>query len=310
MRDILKRIFIGVAIGMALFFLKSQVFAATGAGWGFDTNRFEGSLAGAVGTTGVNPNGAQYDVSNISTSNEFVNYNIFNGSNTSYGVAVSYPYRAHISYTVTYYLCFSFNSNTISSVSYGGGTLADFTNSVSSHYVNSQYVDAALSNNVWGDGAFVSGTCRAYSHTFTFDDDLDFYYWSGLRFNFSSSTARTFYIIGTNVKSNGIDPDFINFSDVDTAIKDQTDTIMDTDEPASATYNNDYSTQSYDQAEQSISSTLNTDVSSLTWDPTTWVYAFSWIWSTLTSFVQINGKVFATITGFLTFSFVGLVLNR
>lgn len=93
-------------------------------------------------------------------------------------------------------------------------------------------------------------------------------------------------------------------------IQNQTDAIQNSDAPSDATYNNDYSTQSYDQAESSVNSSMNVDVSNFIFNPSQWINAFNWIWQTLTSFVQINGKVFATITSFLTFSFVGLVIGR
>ena len=102
-----------------------------------------------------------------------------------------------------------------------------------------------------------------------------------------------------------------NFSsDFNQTIQNQTDAIQNSDAPSDATYNNDYSTQSYDQAESSVNSSMDVDVSNFVFNPSQWINAFNWIWQTLTSFVQINGKVFATITSFLTFSFVGLVIGR
>lgn len=122
----------------------------------------------------------------------------------------------------------------------------------------------------------------------------------------SSSTLRLRYRVALAPTMQLYNPYGISLSDV----QHQTDQIMNTDEQASATYNNDYSTQSYDQAESSVNSSMDVDVSNFVFNPSQWIHAFNWIWQTLTSFVQINGKVFATITSFLTFSFVGLVIGR
>ena len=122
----------------------------------------------------------------------------------------------------------------------------------------------------------------------------------------SSSTLRLRYRVALAPTMQLYNPYGVSSSDM----QQQTDTIMNTDEQASSTYNNDYSTSSYDQAESSVNSSMDVDVSNFVFNPSQWIHAFNWIWQTLTSFVQINGKVFATITSFLTFSFVGLVIGR
>ena len=103
---------------------------------------------------------------------------------------------------------------------------------------------------------------------------------------------------------------FYNILSPALAIQQQTEDIQNTDSPADHTYNNDYSTTDYDSAESNMNSHLDTDVSGLNFDPTSWTDTFSYIWDLVTDFLRISNKVFITITTFLTFSFVGLVIGR
>lgn len=323
MGDFIKRVAIGVAIGMSLFFLKTQVFATTGDGWGLDL-KYDGTLAGRVGSNGVNPSGATYVFtppgSTSNYSEQYINYQLFTGSSTVIGVGANYAYKPFYLYSVTYYLCGSYALNSYTEIFGSGGTLSDFTSSVSSHYLFSSISGGGLSTNVFGDGAFAS-SCRSFTHSFVFNDDSSSYGWSGINMRFSNSNSRTTYILGVDIVPQGLSTEFYSSTSFSTVlrsalntvvqqpIEDQTDEIMNTDAPADNTYNNDYSTSSFDTSSASVNQHTNTDVSSFNLDSSNYSSSWSWLWSTLESFIA-NIKVFTAYIFMLTLGFIALVLGR
>lgn len=320
MRDILKRIFIGVAVGMALFFLKSQVFAAT-----------------------ITPTTTQYDARyallncNVSSTNCFPDgWGSWQGT-VNMGTAILQPADVGQFENVLTELSLKY--------SYSSGFVAGNTYifKVRVNITNSQPVSNYIKNwKLFGvrGGSTTSNLDYANISTSTLqriepdsDNDKVFYIYISVTPAINVNHIWMYVggrsaVLGSSYYDNGnvvVRNSGVNYSEGTNSYIQQTTNavieltkqfilgnqeVLDVDEPASKDFPSDYDTTDYDNAEQSISNSLDVDVSGLTWDPTTWIYAFNWIWQTLTSFVQINAKVFATITGFLTFSFVGLVLNR
>lgn len=275
MRDILKRIFIGVAIGMALFFLKSEVFALS---WDLSEEMsysFIFSSSPSITHTVQRADSYSYVSKNFDTS--------FTNSN-GYNFAVL-PLTYNISYS---------NTGEINDV---GGNLHNVFFSGLTAFIPRIVL---VSNGSWSN-------CEIQNNLLICPILKDLTY-SSIRIYYNGSvyglSSYTFNFTLNNTIS------FYNILSPSLAIEQQTDDILDSDADASTTYSNDYSTDDYDTAESNMNQNLDTDVSSFIFDPSQWVNAFNWIWQTLTSFVQLNGKVFATITSFLTFSFVGLVIGR
>lgn len=265
MRDILKRIFIGVAIGMALFFLKTEVFALS---W---------DLA---------PKGETFIFNNAKN----VIINISSSVTGSYGQVVSRT---------------NFDNS--------------FTNSAGYHFAIIPYTSYSNARNLTGTSPLIVGD-PVFSIKLISNGE-----WSTCNYQTNyivcpikpnlTYSAIQLYLKQLNYDVALYDITFNNSalfmnSLSQSNIENQTQQILDSDSAASATYNNDYSTTSYDTAESNMNQNLDKDVSSFIFNPAQWINAFNWIWQTLTSFVQINAKVFATITSFLTLSFVGLVIGR
>lgn len=262
MRDILKRIFIGVAIGMALFFLKTEVFALS---WDLEVKQ----QITIFNTTPVTcswstPTNAGQAVCRKDFTSSYTNSNGYN--------------FMVIPFTLAY--------------SQWGLTPGEASNAYSS------FRAVLRSNTTWS-------TCEIQNN-FLVCPLIKGLTYTGIQIYTTSVVDSILYEVNFNNTA-----DMYNFpTNASSAIQQQTDDILDSDSPADATYNNDYSTTDYDTAESNMNQNLDTDVSSFIFNPAQWVNAFNWIWQTLTSFVQVNGKVFATITSFLTFSFVGLVIGR
>lgn len=280
MRVIFKRIIFGVVFGMALFFLNINAYALT----------LDGSIA---------------DETQIFNSNVYTSIDA-NNSNSPHSVSkifdINYSNSSNHDYMIFPLVGVMFQRY------FQDGTVVNSSNGQQDYFSNrilNQFISIKL---IPTAGQWVS--CEMQNN-FIVCPMLPNVTYKGLEFILSNpflSSNDTFYLTLTlnryawiYDKDNKI---------VANAIQQQTDDIQNSDAPASATYNNDYSTQSYDHAESSVNSSMNVDVSNFVFNPSQWISAFNWIWQVLTSFVQINGKVFATITSFLTFSFVGLVIGR
>lgn len=83
-------------------------------------------------------------------------------------------------------------------------------------------------------------------------------------------------------------------ADADSALKDKDTSAVD----------------DYNKAEDDLIGQLDVDTSDVTFDVGSYKDVFSWIWNTITSFLQSNGKVFMAVTSTLILSFVGLVIGR
>lgn len=278
MIDILKRILVGIIVGMSIFFLKTQVFALS---WDLDyqTNF---TFNDSVTTTGI-----QFLTSDSAT---FKNVNIdfaheFTSSSSADVFAIPITFQSYVITTDSSNnkLNYSLSESQVTAYLYSRTADVVSTCEIQNNFI----VCPVLPNHT-----YYRLQLRMVKPFFLTGSS----YYSQFNFVFNLPIAARLYKT--------------SFSSVSSAVEQQTDEIMNTDEPASATYDNDYSTSDYDSAEQSIHSTIDVDVSSLTFDANTWGGPFHYIWDLVTSFVQVNSKVFSMITGFLTFSFVGLVFNR
>lgn len=269
MMDVLKRIFIGIIVGMSIFFLKTTVFALS-----LDDIFVESvSFAFSESTT------RSFSLASSSDGQSSFDFTVSSDVTVSTSGYLVFPY------TFTLY-----------------NIEGQITSTQYQTHVNDFGLRARLFNHS-GDSPFcefqnnfivcpVSDSGSYY--------DLRIYY---SRFSDTGGGVNKFSFTLSNVAN-------LVITDFGSAIDSQTEDLENMDEQASATYNNDYSTNSYDQAEQSMNQNLNVDVSSFTFNPLSWSRSFGWIWDTVDDFVNINAKVFLTITTFLTFSFVGLVIGR
>lgn len=311
MIDILKRIFIGVAVGMSIFFLKNQVFAAEIPG------RYVGQepffLNAVQSDFNLNSNSSvpysiNFNASNIPTGSYL--YNTYNGhgfSDSSFDNGIFLVFR--IESILTNIQSNNTSSNSLDIPLYNFSVVLVSSGSWSTCFIDSNMAICPISADTGNftalriyqpnSNSLISSYSNAkltfrinnYADVFILDNYSDEFY------GIVNWLSRIYSNMNTS-------------SNIGTAIQDQTDDILDSDEPASATYNNDYSTTDFDSAESSMDQHINVDVSNIIFDPTRWAFAFSYIWGLVTSFVQLNAKVFATITGFLTLSFVGLVIGR
>lgn len=306
MIDILKRIFIGVVIGMSIFFLKSFVFAAEIPGRYVGQEQFFAS-----------PVSGSYAIN--STSTVPYSYN-FNASIIPNGTTIFESYRD------------GFNNDPL----YDNGVFLIFRiettlTNIQSNNTSSNELDIPLynfsvvlvSNGLWStcyisnNSAIcpISANTGQFTQLRVYQTDSSSYISSfgNARLNIRINNYADIFVVD-NDKSllygivNWLNRIYQNMSS--TAIQQQTQDILDSDASASATYNNDYSTTAYDSAEASMNQNLDQDVSGFNFNPLDWSRSFSFIWGTVTDLVQINSKVFLMITTFLTFSFVGLVIGR
>lgn len=275
MLDIIKRIFIGVCIGMCIFFLKTEVFALS---WDLSEEKstfFIFSSSPSINHTVQRADSYSYVSKNFDTS--------FTNSN-GYNFAVI-PLTYNISYS---------NTGQINDV---GGNLHNVFFSGLTAFIPRIVL---VSNGSWSN-------CEIQNNLLICPILKDLTY-SSIRIYYNGSvyglSSYTFNFTLNNTVS------FYNILSPALAIQQQTEDIQNTDSPADHTYNNDYSTTDYDTAESNMNSHLDTDVSGLNFDPTSWTDTFSYIWDLVTDFLRISNKVFITITTFLTFSFVGLVIGR
>lgn len=274
MRDILKRIFIGVAIGMALFFLKTEVFALS-----WDLSEEKSSLFIFSSSPSIN-----YTVQR-SDSYSFVSKSFdtsFTNSN-GYNFAVI-PLTYNISYS---------NTGQINDV---GGNLHNVFSSGLSAFIprivlvsNGSWSNCEIQNNL-----LICPLLKNLTYS-----SIRIYYngsvygLSSYTFNFTLNNTVSFYDL--------LSPAL--------AIQQQTEDIQNTDSPADNTYNNDYSTSSFDSSSASVNQHTNIDVSSLNLDSSNYSSSWSWLWTTLESFIA-NTKVFLAYIFMLTLGFIALVLGR
>lgn len=273
MIDILKRILVGIIVGMSIFFLKTQVFA-------LETSSFQAYSSNQSGTLSL-------AVSNNNPRN-YVNLTF----NNNYTNTEGYDY-IQFSVSATLFEAYQYNGATSTSGAFYHGV----------PMILGAYI-VGNDTTAYCESTFSSIKCpikkgSTYSR-------LTLYVSTVTNISPTATAGSIQYFVDQRI--------MIFSSEVKQGISDstqeQTEEILDSDAPASATYDNDYTTDDYDSAEQSIHSTIDVDVSSLTFDANTWGGPFHYIWDLVTSFVQVNSKVFSMITGFLTFSFVGLVFNR
>lgn len=272
MIDILKRIAIGIIVGMSIFFLKTEVFALETSSVQVYTSNQSGILD-IVDSSSNQSNPRVYQ--NLTFNNNYTN---------SFG----YDYmQFNISATL-----FSTSNNTSSSYNTTGIPL-----------IMGAYI-VGNDTTAYCESTFSSIKCpikkgSTYSR-------ITIYFSTVPKFSSGTSSAAVRYFIDQRVMVFSSEV-VQGFGD---STEQQTQDILDSDSPASATYDNDYSTDDYDTAESNMNQNLDQDVSSFTFNPLSWSHSFSFIWDTVTDLVQINSKVFLMITTFLTFSFVGLVIGR
>ena len=312
MLNVLKRIFIGVTVGLLIFLIKDNVFAATVpvSSQQFMYTRHT-CLIGEVGctdfwTSGYSSAGTWLDPPTQPSGVDLHRY---------YLVGVYVRTNATLTTGNTYSFTFRTQFN-------------PKTDNVLKHINALQYnVYVNVSNN-WTDTQVASQVCstrNVVTHDYAIETTCTF----TINSNASGVLVRSIYsftqtpehITTSNFHIESAQNEIGILTEINTTIKSITSQIitsiqasntelLDADADATHTYNNDYSTSDYDQAESSMNQNLDVDVSDFTFDPTQWAHSFSYIWSLVTAFVTINNRVFATITGFLTLSFVGLVIGR
>lgn len=306
MIDILKRILVGIIVGMSIFFLKTQVFAAeipgryVGQEQFFATPPF-GSYA--INTNSSVPYSYNFNASIIPNgSTIFESYRDGFNNDPLYDNGVFLIFR--IESTLTNIQSNNTSSNVLDIPLYNFSVVLVSNGLWSTCYISNNSAICPISANT---GQFTQ--LRIYQT----DSSSYISSFGNARLNFRINNYADIYVVD-NDKSllygivNWLNRIYQNMSS--TAIEQQTDDILDSDSPASATYDNDYSTDDYDSAHNSVSSSMDVDVSSLTFDNLFWSGPFTYIWDLITSFVSFNSKIFAFFTSFLTLSFVGLVFNR
>lgn len=271
MRDILKRIFIGVAIGMALFFLKTEVFALT---WDFTDVQEEVFVFNSAKTINKisNTGGQTNQIAQADFDTNYTNTN-------DYNFAV-FPYTGSID---LYYYYFPNTDDTL----YAQHSIQNWVNRVV----------LISSSGSWS-------TCELQNNLIVCPIKADFVY-TGIRFYYNTPPNINYFSMTFTI-NNAMGLYNLIYS---SAIQQQTEDIQNTDAPADNTYNNDYSTSSFDSASSSVNQHTNTDVSSLTLDSSNYSSSWSWLWTTLESFIA-NTKVFLAYIFMLTLGFIALVLGR
>lgn len=308
MRDILKRIFIGVAIGMSLFSLKSQVFAAQVP---LSNNKFQYSrhLCGWGETSCTD-----YYISGYSNFGTWLSIpGTGSGLTRYYLVATYYTGTATLQVGNTYTIIYRTQFNPKSS------NILNQINSLQYNvygYNGSTYTDALISTQS-------CSTRNVVTHDYAVETTCVFQVNSNasgflIRSVYNLTEVQNTSITMSNAQASSSQSEVGAINELTSSMKYFFQLIMSQnneiygspDDSATWFPNDNYDTTDYDNAESTLDSYLDTDVSSLTFDPTDWSHTFSYIWYLVTSFVQINAKVFATITAFLTFSFTALVLGR
>ena len=312
MLNVLKRIFIGVTVGLLIFLIKDNVFAATIT---LSNNKYMVSthdcLIGEVGCT----NYQTYSYQN-------------NGTWTNLGFYTIDT--LHRVYLVGVYAQSTTSSSLTSgnTYTYTFRTQLDPKENALKHVNALQYNVYGLNGSNWADTYIATQSCstrNVVTHDYAIETTCTF----TVNTTISAVLVRSIYsttliptrITCSNVQMQSAQNEIGILTEINTTIKSITAQIinsinisnaelLDADAVATHTYNNDYSTSDYDQAESSMNQNLDVDVSDFTFDPTQWAQSFSYIWSLVTAFFTINNRVFATITGFLTLSFVGLVIGR
>lgn len=271
MRDILKRIFIGVAIGMALFFLKTEVFALS---WDFTDIQDEVFVFNAAKT-----------ISQISNTGNQVNQTVQANFDTNYTNSNGYNFAVfpYTGYVDIYYQYFPNTTDTL----YAQHVFENFVNRVA----------LISSTGSWS-------TCELQNNLIVCPIKKDFVY-TGIRFYYNTPSGINYFSMKLTI-NNAMGLYNYTFS---SAIQQQTDDIQNTDAPADNTYNNDYSTSSFDSSSASVNQHTNIDVSSLNLDSSNYSSSWSWLWTTLESFIA-NTKVFLAYIFMLTLGFIALVLGR
>lgn len=312
MRDILKRVFIGVAIGMALFFIKTQVFAASvsisSADFQYSTHLCDSLEHNCDNfyVSGYSSNGTWKSLTSQPGSLPIQRYFYVN----SYARAYASLNTSNV-YTFTFRQQFDpKNQAILQTVDAWRYDLYGYnSNGLSDTYFSSQ---SCSTRNVPTHTYAVETTC-----TFTLNTSVSYVL---VRTAFLlTPTGSRFTISNAQMQSSQNEIGAINentatlktqFQQLYSKILSQTEELLDADADASNVYNNDYSNPEWEDAEDNLDSYVDIDLSDLAFDPTQWINGFTYFWSLCTSFVQLNAKVFATITAFLTFSLVGLVLGR
>lgn len=281
MRVILKRIFIGVAIGMALFFLKSEVFA-------------------------------------LSLDEQFIsNVQILNSASTyTFPVLNAAVNDGHSVQTLTFksnitppssaqFLIIPFTSDLINMPT--NESTSNNLNQFSFSWVQSFVSSAQLMNSGSGGSSFCN-----IENTYIVCPVVSTGVYTSLRYRYhtvnagSSSFADSFLSLTFSDYASWVKR---ASSDSSSAIQQQTDDILDSDSPSSKDYNNDYSTNSFDSASNSVNQHTDTDVSTLNLNTQNYNSSWSWLWSLVNSFIS-NTKVFACYIFMLTLGFISLVLGR
>lgn len=281
MRDILKRIFIGVVIGMALFFLKSQVFAM--------------SLD-------------EQFISNVQILNSITSYTlpVANGGTGTSQSTQTVTFKSSITpVSGAQYLFIPYtgilvnevlnesSSSSIANLNFW--IMTQIVNSVQLMNSNGTSPICTLESNyivcpVSTSGSY--GSLRFMYHTVNVGNNSV----ADVAYSLSISSYAGFYKLRT--------------TSFESAITNQTNDLLDSDSTANKSYSNDYSNSDWEDAEENLDGYVDVDVSNVVFDPSSWVVAFTYIWGLCTSFVTANTKVFACVTSFLTLSFMGLVLGR
>lgn len=315
MRDILKRIFIGVAVGMALFFLKSEVFAASISPTSTQYDARYSSYSCSLGVCSYDSWGAWQGTVNMGTAilqpdsdwTGLTQLSLKYNYNSGFVAGNTYTFKVRVNISNSAPVSVYAHQWLLTGVR-GGTTVSnlDYTNILSStlqrieldsdndkvFYIYVSVTPAVNVNYIW---MYVGGRVVGTS------DQLD----NG---NVVVRNGGVTYTEGTNSYIQQTTNAVIELTQTLISTNQE---LLDADAPASKDFNNDYSTQAYDQAHDSLHDYfVDNSGNTFTIDFTQWHNVFAWLFAKLTQFVQLNAKVFAMITGYLTFSFVGLVFNR
>lgn len=322
--NILKRIFIGVSIAIIVWFLKSEVLAAeiTPSSTSFDaryTNytaqydpggnglpaiqRFYTNWGSWVGTTTMgtailNPGGPLTDTLTQLSFKYQYSSNFVAGNTYTFNIRINVSNSGFLQVFKNYAIldsCRAGNSSSdLSSSNVQGCTLVSFTIDSDNDkvaYLTYSVVPSVNVKYIW---------CY-FGYYYTLPKYI-YYYQGESPFNGNVVVRNSGVTYSEGLSS------YIQQTTSAVLQLFNQNSLLIGDDPATWYPSNNYDVSSWESAESSIGSSMEVDVSGLSFSG--FATPFSWVWDQVNSIATRYTKIFTMITAFLTISFIGLVLGR
>lgn len=324
---LLKRFVFYFSLILSFFFITNFDVDAFNEGWYYSHNGFDSSLFYQFS---YDINAPTYNFTSASISPLHTGYPIFISNTSTFTsrtimFSPSYSFRTNHNYTVNFWFCSNAVWNT---------TAVEIRNSTTNTFVPFEGKFSSVSQlPYYMDEVNLYTFPACYLSTYNFDANGNGYSFTPL-FGFGRSNTDSIRIsmIAFEIFDNGISETL--FSDLNSRINSvqnmlnvirsyqdlyhqddmeqsqkQHDELMNSD--ADSSFNQDTSSfDNLDDAENELFDSLDVDTSDIDFDVSSYTRPFSWIWETLTSFVNSNSKILAAIVSVLILSFVGLVVGR